>query len=349
MPRIFSTQLMLLIGTAVFLTACSKDKAGNSDTLPPTTVSTIAGNGTSGFVDANGQNARFNWLASIAVDGSGNLYVADVTNYSIRKVSTNGTVTTLAGGSMGTADGNGPAAQFMNPVGVTVDASGTVYVADLTRVRKITPAGEVSTLAGTTQYAVVDGTGTSARFNSIRAIRADHSGNIYVIDNGADFSLIRRITSSGVVTTLAGGAPGKADGTGSAARFSTPMALTTDAQGNIFVLDQAFAILENYVRKVTPGGVVTTIGKTPPASGLAADGNGYLYFSGVTTNLTDSWIYVYRMNASGSYAKYSGKGTIGYADGQGGEAMFSGINDLVSDAGGQLYVAEQARIRKISK
>src|SRR5262249_4021599 len=135
-------------------------------------------------------------------------------------------------------DGTGAAARFNSPTGVAVDAAGTLYVADQNNhtIRKVTPAGVVTTLAGTAGLpGSADGTGGAARFNFPAAVAVDGSGNVYVADGNND--TIRQITASGIVTTLAGsaGAPGSADGMGAAARFGTPTGVAVDTAGNVYV------------------------------------------------------------------------------------------------------------------
>ena len=178
----------------------------------------------------------------MAVDGSGNVYVADSGNYTIRKITPAGVVSTLAGlaGSSGSADGTGSAARFYYPTGVAVDGSGNVYVADTGNytIRKITPAGVVSTLAGLAgSTGSADGTGSAARFYYPYGVAVDGSGNVYVADTGN--YTIRKITPAGVVSTLAGtaGSSGSADGTGSAARFNYPTGVAVDGSGNVYVAD----------------------------------------------------------------------------------------------------------------
>src|SRR5207248_149187 len=159
-------------------------------------------------------------------------------NHTIRKITPSGVVTTLGGlaGSLGSADGTGSGARFNYPYGVATDSSGNVYVADQNSntIRKITPAGVVTTVAGMAGIqGSADGTGSGARFNYPYGVATDSSGHVYVADRVNH--TIRKITPAGVVTTLAGlaGSSGSADGTGNAARFNDPTGVATDSSGNV--------------------------------------------------------------------------------------------------------------------
>src|SRR5438874_8938195 len=234
---------------------------------PAGVVTTLAGlAGEDGSTDGAGSDARFSYMFGIAVDSAGNVYVTDFSN-TIRKITPAGVVTTLAGtpGVHGSADGTGSAAQFWQPWGIAVDSAGIVYVADQANstIRKITPAGVVTTIAGAAgMFGSTDGSGSAARFNAPDGIAVDSSGNLYVADTLN--STIRKITSAGVVTTLAGtaGVIGSADGTGSAARFNYPYALTV-AGTAVYVADS----YNDTIRKITSAGVVTTFGGTAGAYG----------------------------------------------------------------------------------
>ncbi|RKP56781.1 hypothetical protein D7S86_09715 [Pararobbsia silviterrae] len=200
-------------------------------------VSTLAGSTTGGAADGTGALARFAGPSAVAVDVSGNVYVADHGNNEIRIVTPAGVVSTLA-------------RSFNGPEGVAVDASGNVYVADSgnNEIRKITPTGVVSTLAGSTTSGSADGTGSGASFDYPAGVAVDASGNVYVADYGNNE--IRKITPLGVVTTLAGSTtPGDVDGTGSAAAFDGPYGVAVDASGNVYVAEYD----GQEIREITPG------------------------------------------------------------------------------------------------
>ena len=205
-------------------------------------ATTFAGSaGVAGSAEGNGTAASFNTPRGIAADSAGTLYVADAGNHAIRKISPAGAVTVFAGtaGTAGSADGTGTAAQFNTPSGIAVDDSGNVFVADTGNhvIRKITPAGAVTTFAGTAgSSGSANGTGTAARFNAPSGIAADGTGTLYVADSGNN--AVRRITSAGIVSTVAGGTAGAANGTGAGATFQDPSGIAVDAEGlNVYVAD----------------------------------------------------------------------------------------------------------------
>jgi sugar lactone lactonase YvrE len=216
--------------------------------------------------------AGFSYPCGVAVDSAGNLYVADTDSCTIRKVTPAGVVTTLAGlaYSGGDADGTGTNAQFRYPCGVVVNRAGNVYVADTANglIRKVTSAGVVTTVAGTISISrgSAGGTGSAARFSSPNGPAVDSDGNVYVADTGNN--TIREVTSSGVVSTIAGvaGVYGTNDGVGTEAHFFAPSGVAVDSADNLYVADTD----NNTIRKVTPAGVVTTLAGT---AGALTSGN----------------------------------------------------------------------------
>jgi uncharacterized repeat protein (TIGR02543 family) len=206
---------------------------------------------TQGYANGTGTAAQFNNPVDVAVDSAGNVYVADMGNHRIRKITPDGQVTTLAGSTQGYAEKTerGPDAKFNHPRGVAVDSAGNnVYVADFenNRIRKITVRNKyVTTLAGNTQgYA--DGTGTAAQFIHPCGVAVDSADNVYVADTGNH--RIRKITSGGVVTTLAGSIQGYADGTFTTVQFSTPEGVAVDSAGNnLYIADSS----NRRIRKMT--------------------------------------------------------------------------------------------------
>jgi sugar lactone lactonase YvrE len=237
---------------------------------PEGDVTTLAGSTSEGAADGAGPAASFSRPVSLAVDASGNLYVADQNNHKIRKIGPDGMVTTLAGSSIGAVDGPAGRARFNYPTGVAVDAAGTVYVADRFNhlIRRITPDGQVSTLAGNGQRGDDDGPGTEARFNYPTSVAVDGSGIVYVADQ--ENHRIRRISPEGVVSTLAGRDLGCANGAGVLASFRYPSGVAMDATtGNIVVADQS----NHKIRRVSPTGQVTTLAGR---GGIGAADGGYL-------------------------------------------------------------------------
>ncbi|MEO5564397.1 MAG: hypothetical protein ABIR18_13205 [Chitinophagaceae bacterium] len=198
---------------------------------------TYAGKETVGFADGRVFTAEFGNANSLAVDAVGNVYVSDFRNNRIRKISITGDVTTIAGsGVRGFADGNADAAQFASPTGIAIDQQNNLYVLDggNLRIRKITPAGQVSTFAGSGRSGSADGNAGTAEFSQLYDVVVDSKGNLYVSEN----NYIRQITPQGTVSTIAGSrVAGYVDGEGPSARFDLPYGLGIDGNDNIYISD----------------------------------------------------------------------------------------------------------------
>jgi sugar lactone lactonase YvrE len=312
------------------------------------TVSTLAGNANDGFIDDIGAAASFYSPQGITIGNTGDIYVTDAFNSAIRKVTTGGQVSTVTGnGTIGYVDGSLADARFYAPQSVVTDATGNIYVADFSNnvIRKITPGGVVSTLAGSGTAGYGDGTGIAASFNNPRGLAVDGSGNIYVADKGNN--LIRKITAAGVVTTFAGNraAAWVDKTTATDASFNKPSGLAIDAAGNIYVAD-AF----NYsIRKITSAGVVSTYLGDPKhkvigsPSALTFDAKGNLFVADQTGRIFEITTDKVLLPLAGLSA------TTGFAEGSGKNALFASPQGVAADASGNLYIADSGnnRIRKI--
>jgi sugar lactone lactonase YvrE len=284
-------------------------------------------------------------LGAVAVDSFGDVYVADEDNNTISKITPAGVLADLAGrrGTSGTLDGSRGDARFSILRGITVDKAGNLYVADSYTVRKITPAGDVSTLAGKSGTpGSVDGAGSEARFSVPSGVAVDDAGNVYV----ADTYTIRKITPAGVVSTLAGtpGHAGSADGAGASARFSDQTkGVAVDNEGNVYVADT----YNNTIRKITPSGVVSTVAGASFSrpQGIGVDRGGNVYVADTYNNT------IRKITPSGVVSTLAGAaGDRGNADGTGGNARFNDPQGIAADSRGNIYVADRGNqvIRKVT-
>ncbi|SFQ34963.1 NHL repeat-containing protein [Variovorax sp. OK605] len=323
-------------------------------------VSTFAGTaGTVGAADGNGAAASFSAPAGVALAKSGGLLVTDGISGLLRKISSARDVAFFAGGGGAptSQDGNGSAATFDGPIGVAMDAAGNSYVADSSgnRIRKISPAGEVTTFAGNGTASSLDGYRTAATFNAPVSVAVDAAGNVYVAEVVA--AVIRKITPDGDVSTFAGkaGMSGFAEGTGDNARFNQPFGLALDVAGNLYVADAA----NSRIRKITPDRVVSTFAGTgligsadgprnsatfafPAALALDVDGNVYVAEPGSSV--------LRRITLAGEVSTLAGVAfQTGAQDGIGKAARFGQPLGIAVDAGGALYVADTQNsvIRKV--
>lgn len=323
-----------------------------------TTSSLLAGNGTNAYTDGTGSGAQFNYPTGIVRDASGNFFVADRDNHRIRKITAAGVVTTFAGsGVAGLTNGTGTAAQFNQPYGITIDGNGNLFVADRLNhaIRKITPAGVVTTIAGNGSDGAANGTGAAATFWEPLNLAVDASGNIFV----ADYRnyVIRKITPAGVVTTFAGtmSNSGFTNGTGTAASFSGTFGIAIDGSGNLYVGDHQ----NSCIRKITPAAVVTTVagigtqgwhdGRADSAqffnpTQLIADPAGNIYVSDTYNNR------IRMITATGQVITLAGTGTAGYVEGSGVSAQINFPIGITGDfENSDLFICDfqNHRIRKL--
>ncbi len=357
--------------TGIVLGAMTISRGVAQSNDEPYTFTTLAGSGGSNRVEMPGKAARFRDATTVAVDGAGNLYIAEQGNHIISKVTPDGVVTTFAGrpGTAGTADGTGSNARFSGPSAAVVDSAGNVYVADTfnSTIRRISPAGEVTTLAGSAgNFGSADGTGSAARFNAPFGMGVDNSGNVYVGDS--DNHTIRKLTQVGtnwVVTTLAGraGVSGVIDGVGSAARFNFPGPIVADKEGNLYVGDG----YGHTIRKLAPAGtnwVVSTIAgragvrgtadgtgrdaRFSEPGGLAFDSAGNLFVAEFRNHTVrklapegTNWVVTTVAGLGGQ---------AGSADGMNSEARFNVASGLAIDSADHVYVMDLGNglIRKIA-
>jgi gliding motility-associated-like protein len=320
-----------------------------------TEVSTFAGNGSTGSSDGLGIKASFNVPGGLATDTSGNIYVVDVHNNIIRKITPEGNVTTFAGsGKAGSVDGTGTAASFNNPTGIAIDASNNLFISDSGnhKIRKITSSGVVTTFAGGGSRDFVDGIGTAARFNGPHGLAFDGS-ILYVVDSSNN--KIRKISTTGVVTTLAGsGSIGSSDGLGTAASFHYPRGLCIDNLGNLYLADT----YNNKIRKITPEGNVSTFaGNGLPGSvdgtGTAASFNSPVdvaFDSAQNLYVTDLNNHkIRKITPEGIVSTFAGNGLPGSVDGTGSAASFFAPAGLTFDSSDVLFVSSlDQKIRKIN-
>lgn len=313
------------------------------DLLAPWEVGTVA-SGLSG-------------LSGVAPDGSGGAYVADRANHRILHITAAGAVSPFAGsGIAGFANGNGTAAQFENPAGLAIDGSGNLYVADEFnhRIRKVTPAGDVSTFAGSGVAGFADGAGNTARFLYPAGVAVDAAGNVFIADSGNH--RIREISAAtGEVSTLAGtGVSGlTADGSADVAQFSSPRGIAVNAAGtHVWVADTG----NHAARLVFSGNAFTIAGDGSPGDfsspqGIALDADDNVFVSDTGNHR------VRRVEIDGSVATLAGSGIDGTVDtptaGNGlypaTAAQFSAPAGIGIDAAGRLLVSQDGALRKIAR
>ncbi len=386
------------------------------------TITTVAGNGSSGFSGDGGAatSAALVFPEGMYADASGNLYIADSGNHRIRKLATDGTITTVAGnGTVGYSGDGGPAtsAAIALPRKVIVDdASGAMYIIDGSNavIRKVSTNGTITTIAGngTYGYSGDGGPATNAQLADLEGLAIDAAGNLYISDNFNSVGRIRRIATDGIITTVAGGgAGGLGDGgPATSAKLTHPTGLTIDATDNLFIAD----MYASRVRRVAPDGTITTVagdgsygytgdgGLATDASlasptGVAVDPAGNLYvidvavsvvrkvasdggittvagsnYSGDAGPATDAALYspsgvtvdgigntyiadtsnnrIRKLAPNGTITTIAGNGAHGYA-GDGGPATSAALSypeSVAIDQAGNLYIAAGSSVRKVA-
>ncbi len=327
---------------------------------PEGVVTTFAGTpNVSGRVDGAAGEARFGRPTLLALDGNGNLYVCDGSSF-VRKITSAGVVSTLAGsegdspGPWGT-DGPGGTVRFQNLRGITVDSAGTLYVADYCAIRRILSDGMVSTwLGGPNRFGTKDGGTGDARLSLPGGIVVSAGGEAFFTDG----SNVRRVSSSGIVSTFAGPGSAIADGVGDAARFGSPRSMAVGADGTLFVADAS----GHTIRQVTRAGVVSTLAGAPEISGFANGNGSNARFNSpkdiaVLPNgdlvVADSGNHVIRrVTRAGVVSTFSGTpGIGGKANGAAAVATFYSPTRVAANSSGDVFVLDQNwpyAVRKIS-
>jgi sugar lactone lactonase YvrE len=331
-------------------------------------ISTIAGNGVSGFAGDGGAaiGATLHQPTGIAVDAIGNVFIADQLNARIRKINTSGFISTVAGdGTLGYSGdgGSATACEFYQPTGVTVDASGNLFIADLinNRIRKVNTAGIISTVAGNgaAGFTGDGGLATAAQIHFAFGLTTDASGNLYIADGNNN--RIRKINASGIISTIAGnGIASSGDGgPASSAQLLWPQDVAIDAAGNVYVSEYT----NNRIRKINTAGIISTIagngiqgfsGDGGPATGaslnwpigLAIDPIGNLYFADASNSR------IRKINPAGIITTVAGITAWGFS-GDGGpatNAQLNGAQYVTTDAIGNVYISDgnNYRVRKIN-
>jgi sugar lactone lactonase YvrE len=324
------------------------------EVTPDSVIRTVAGNGTYGFSGDGGPatSAQLNYPTGLAVDGSGNLFISDPGNHRVRKVNTEGLISTVAGnGQFGySGDGGSATSAQLSPGGIAVDGSGNLFIVDSgnNRIRKITPDGVIRTVAGNGQLGF-GGDGdpaTSARLWPT-SVAVDESGNLFIAESLNN--RVRKVTPDGVIRTVAGNGTDSFGGDGgpaTAAQLSSPEGLAVDVAGNLFIVDTG-----NFrVRKVTPDGVIRTVAgngtdgfseegvqaTSSPLmpSRIAADRSGNIF-------IADTWVFIVRKVTPDGVIRTVAGGMRAFSDDETGVAV---------DESGNLFIANYGdrRVYKVT-
>ncbi|KAA1242474.1 IPT/TIG domain-containing protein [Aquimarina sp. RZ0] len=325
--------------------------------LTPAQVSTLIRSEMPGDVDGPAADASFSALWGLLTDEEGSLFISDYGNNKIRKIDSNGIVSTVTGmtGVAGDMDGTLAEATFSNPRSMTRDSEGNIIVADFEahKIRKINlSAGSVETIAGTGDFGLVNGDGSIAQFSSPLGLTIDASDNIYVTEFGN--ATIRKITPDNTVSTLVGtGVVGFVDGPPDVAQINFTSGMEIDSDGNIIFADSG----NHSIRKVTPAGVVTTIAGTGEAGDVNGEGSVAQFSAPLDVDIdSEGNIYVVDFSNSkikvitpdGMVSTYAGTGETGFMDGIPSIATFNNPRSLFIDQNDLIYVITDDSIRLIN-
>jgi sugar lactone lactonase YvrE len=339
----------------------------NGTNLPTSIITTVAGNGTVFGDGGAATNAAINYSASIAVDASGNLFIADQKHNRVRKVNSNGIITTFAGSGNPSYSGDEGAATnatLNGPTGVALNTSGDLFIADRqnNRIRKVSTNGTITTVAGNGSgyFSGDSGSATNAALNWPNGVVVDASGNLFIADQNN--CRIRKVNINGIITTVAGNGNPTYSGDGGSATNAAlyfPAGVAVDGSGNVFIADSD----NNRLRKVSANGIITTVAGNGTRSfsgdggaatnatlseptGIGADASGNLF-------LTD-WLNcrVRKINANGTIVTVAGSASMGFS-GDGGAATNAALyspNGVAVDSNGNLFIADSDnnRIRKVN-
>jgi uncharacterized protein (TIGR03437 family) len=332
-----ATQLNITVppaaGTGKIKVTVGNDNAESTvfDFVVTTTVTTIAGNGVEG--DSNSGLGQINFASGIAVNTNGDVFIADTDNHKIKKITPLGIITTFAGSTAG--DNNIGIGQLRNPIGIEIDPAGNIYVADTGnhKIKKITPSGLITTIAGST---LGDSNLGLGQFNQPSNIQVDAIGNLFIADKGNH--KIKKITSNGVITTIAGSTEG--DDVAGLGQFVLPNSIAINPTGEVYISDTG----NNKIKKVNQNGSISTFinSQLSLPSGIVFDSSGNLYVADVFGN------QIKKITPSLIVTTVAGNNSSG--DSNVGLGQFNNPRDIAIDALGNLYVADRGnnKIKKIT-
>ena len=351
------------LASCIWISLLAAALSGSIGSAQTPTVSTVAGTGTAGFSGDGGPatQAKLGNALTVTVDNQGNLVIVDGSNSRVRRVSSAGIITTIAGGGGGTGDGGQATASMVFPSSVAFDAAGNMYIAQGLTIRKVNTAGVISTIAGNGSGPGNGdgGPASNATFFFATSIAVDNLGQIYITESVN--SRVRKIDANGIITTFAGTGQTGYSGDGgpaTAAKLALPQGIGVDSAGNVYFADNA-----THIRRVDTAGTITTFAGSGATSGgdggpatsagmtpawAAPDSSGNVFICDVGLHR------IRKVNSAGIISTYAGGAlNTGLGNGDGGPAtgaVFSNISSVAVDPAGNVYVADNGadNIRKVS-